>query len=77
MTRAFRTVPSRALLALAIAGAGLAACARLDTAQTPRLLSPAELAALTDAAVVAEPDDRLAARAAALRARAAALRAGG
>lgn len=74
MTRTARLAPMTALpLVLA---ALLAGCARPDAAQAPRLLSPAEIAALTAEAEAAAPDEALAARAAALRARAAALRAG-
>ncbi|WP_209425123.1 hypothetical protein [Pararhodobacter sp. SW119] len=71
----------RPLLALACAGALLAGCARPDAPQAPRLLSPAEIAALTaDTATAPEQaasdEAALAARAAALRVRAAALRTG-
>lgn len=62
-----------------LAGAlALTGCGRPDAAAAPRLLSPAELAALTAEAEASAPEDAaLDARAAALRARAAALRTGG
>jgi hypothetical protein len=71
----------RPLLALACAVAVLAGCARPDAAQAPRLLSPAEISALTAGTAAtqetaATDEAALTARAARLRARAAALRAG-
>jgi hypothetical protein len=76
MTRPVRPAPIRALLALAAATALIAGCGRPGGPEPPRLLTPAELAALAAEAEAPPPDHALSARAAALRARAAGLRAG-
>jgi hypothetical protein len=76
MTRPVRPAPIRALLALAAATALIAGCGRPGGPEPPRLLTPAELAALAAEAEAPPPDNALSARAAALRARAAGLRAG-
>jgi hypothetical protein len=71
----FRRLPT-SLLALGLLAAVLAGCARPEGPQAPRLLTPAEIAAVAQAAEAGPPDDGLEDRAAALRARAAGLRAG-
>jgi len=54
----------------------LVGCSPPNVAEAPRLLTPTELAALTEQAAGAPPDDGLTNRADVLRVRAAGLRAG-